>query len=852
MYRRIALCFVMICLLAFVLPAANLRDLAVRETSVASDAITDAGNRIHLAQNHDKVLLAYQGKDGNVHLATSQDNVSWTSAVIPQIPNGNVQGLAANGDLVVIGYGDQGQLFTVSSHDGGESFLAPVAVTPPRRNASIQDMVIDGNGVIHIMYHRHDSYWDYNHAKSFDNGMSYRVTQDFTGAYDSNSTGYYGNLQAIHGNLYTVYQDNNDSYAVKLGVSQDGGDSWTITRLAPSSGGKLALSVDPEDPDLVHVAAFNNDGLTILRIEDATSSPKPRPVYGDGSLVPTKHAVVSVHLATSADKTITAILLNPVTGSYHLLSSVDAGESWEDNMLTSLLTPTNYLWSADLLAVGNEFLFARHDGRGGIIIHGPKIARENQIVYTPDSIGLVELPSIDKPFSVVMNSGMPMVLFSVPEDGGYKISHLSQDTIPLYLALYDLNESADTELAENFDGETLYDQIEYDLSSDTVYLLALGILDDSTLGMQAHFSISQRGLKPTSVAATPSTFSLDAETGDRVAAGKFNSFFIGSSGMIFATGLNSWGQFADGGTDYKKAFTPIRSKVADVVGGHGHTLYIADDRILYASGRNADGQIGDGTTNDRLSLFRLADSVISAGAGYGHTLFVQADGSVWALGANNRGQLGDGTTSPRMKPVKIFEGAQKVFSNMRNSSFILTPEGVLYGFGDNNEGQLGLGPQTTVLQPTYIMGGVWKVVGGNSHTLVLLRDGTVWASGENGQGQLGTGTRQSSTRFIKVAEGVKDIATCDYSSFLVMDDGTLKAAGSNKYGEFGTNNNRDMTTSPTFIPVFSHVADVAGGKNHVVVLTEDGVVWTTGLNDNYQLGDTTQGYRPTWEQVFKF
>jgi alpha-tubulin suppressor-like RCC1 family protein len=48
------------------------------------------------------------------------------------------------------------------------------------------------------------------------------------------------------------------------------------------------------------------------------------------------------------------------------------------------------------------------------------------------------------------------------------------------------------------------------------------------------------------------------------------------------------------------------------------------------------------------------------------------------------------------------------------------------------------------------------------------------------------------------------------------------------------------------------VADVAGGKNHVVVLTEDGVVWTTGLNDNYQLGDTTQGYRPTWEQVFKF
>ena len=113
--------------------------------------------------------------------------------------------------------------------------------------------------------------------------QSYRTFLDFTKSTDSNSTGYSGNLIAAHGNLYTLYQDNNDEFAVKLGISTDGGDTWHINRLAPSTGGALALAVDPKDPDLVYVAAFNKAGLTVLRIPDATStSVTPWPVHGDG------------------------------------------------------------------------------------------------------------------------------------------------------------------------------------------------------------------------------------------------------------------------------------------------------------------------------------------------------------------------------------------------------------------------------------------------------------------------------------------------------------------------------------------------------------------------------------------
>ena len=853
MKKRYILAILIFCFVSLLLPGAEVTDLETRETLISADALSGIGNHLYIAQTDEDIVLAYQGDDGQIYLSRSQDNISWTSSPITEVKNGSLQGLAASGSLVILGYADTGQLFTVSSTDGGYSFTSPVAVIPSRQNASIQDMAIDEQSNIHIMFHRHSAYWDYNHAVSTDHGRSYLSSLDFTRLYDSNSTGYSGHLQALHGNLYTIYQDNNDEYAVKLGVSQDDGDSWTITRIAPSAGGQLALAVDPQDPDLVFLAAFTGDGLTILRIEDATTtSPDFWPVYGDGDLIPSRNSVVSVHLAITADGTITAIYLNPITGAYNCLSSTDHGESWEQGLLTSLLTPTSYQWSADILSVADEVLFARHDGRGGIIVHGPMLNRTSEPVYTPNPIGLVELSDSSKPFGVVMNTGMPMVLFSVPEHGEYTITHLTQDTIPLYFSVYDMDASAEDVLAENFDGTSLYDHLSLTLQEGASYLLALGILDDMTIGMTAHFSITSDGMqKPSEVATLPS---LPAQriTHDRVSAGKFNSFIIGSSGMIFATGLNAWGQFADGGTEYKKAFTPIRSKVSDVVSGMGHTLFLSDDQILYASGRNNDGQIGDGTKQDRLSLFRLADSVISAAAGYGHTLFVQSDGSVWALGLNNYGQLGDGSTSSRTQPVQIFEGGEKVFANMRNSSFLITSAGELYGFGENQDGQLGLGQQVKVLQPTFIMDEVHAIASGSSHTLVLLKDGTVMATGSNTQGQLGDGTTRAKNTFTTVATGVVDIATCDYTSFLVMQDGTLKAAGSNKFGQFGTDSNRTMVSSADFIPVLNDVADVAGGKDHAVVLKADGTVWTAGMNDNYQLGDMTQGYRPYWQKVFSF
>ncbi|MFA6706499.1 MAG: hypothetical protein WCR91_01190 [Sphaerochaetaceae bacterium] len=852
MNKRLITVICIVGLITCYLPGANLLELSVRETIAATGAQIDAGNRIFLGRSAGNVVIAYQGADGKTYLSRSPDNRTWSSSLLEGIPHGAyLQGLAAAGSQVVVGYAILGQIFTISSIDEGLNFSVPVAVTPPQQNASIQDMAIDERGVIHIMFHRHNSYWDYNYARSEDTGKSYRTSLDFTGYTDSNSTGYSGCVQAAHGNLYTLYQDNNDAFAVKLGVSKDSGESWTITRLGPSSGGRLSLAANPQDPDLLYIAAFNNDGLTIIKITEATSSsPKFSPVYGDGNLVPHEQAVVSIHIAIAQNQTLTVIYLHPVTGSYSLLSSHDGGNSWEKSLLSTTQTPTNFLWNAELLPVADEFLFARSDGRGNIIVHGPEIGAKKVQVYTPDPDGFIELQSMSEPFGIAMTLEMPMILFSIPQSGMYDITHLDQETIPLYFALYDPEQSLDIILAENYDGSTVSDNLRYNLNEGILYLLALIILDDTDLGQTSRFSITNLEKEATAIEQYKSSAPMLLGNEHHVAAGMFNSFVISSSGQVFATGLNSWGQFADGSTEYKKTFSPLVSNMNDVVSGHGHTLYISNDRILYASGRNVDGQIGDGTKQERLSLFKLADDVVSAAAGYGHTLFVKTDGSVWALGANTRGQLGDGTTIAKTQPVKIFDGAHAVFSNNRNSSFILASDGSLYGFGDNDEGQLGLGQQSPILLPTFITDHVAYVAGGSSHTLLLLQDGSVMASGRNVQGQLGTGNTETSYKFTKVAERVKDITVCDHSSFLLMENGMVRASGSNKYGEFGTDSTKTLPMSTQFVLVFEDAADISGGKSHVVVLKKDGTIWTTGLNDNYQLGDTSQGFRTKWRTVF--
>ncbi|MEA5031228.1 MAG: hypothetical protein VB025_03690 [Sphaerochaeta sp.] len=849
-----------------------LLDLSVQQSVVATNALAASGNGVFVTSTPSGKVVAYQGNDGRIHVGREEASGRWTTAPLLAVQGGFVQGIVSHRNRVTVGYSANGQIFTITSNDAGKSFNPPVSVTQSRQAASIQDMVTDSKGTIHMVFHRHDGYWDYNYAKSVDGGY-YQVKNGFTKYTDSGSTGYSGNLRAAHGYLYTVYQDNNDDFAVKLSVSKDNGSSWNTTRIAPSSGGRLGLAVDPKDPDLLYIASYNKDGLTILRVRNATGGkPEFWPVYGDGTLRPTDTSAVTVHIATADDGTVAAIYLNPITGSYTSLSSSDAGETWEKSILLTLVEPKNFLWIADLESFGNDFFFARTDGKGSVLLHGavgrmaaPSVSTgTDMVVYTPDSNGMVEIPSVENPFGVVLGSSFPMVLFEVPEAGQYRITHLTQASVPLFYSLHDPFNKGDLTLAENYDGDTLHDWIESRLEPGIVYLLVLGVLDDAHAGKTVEFAMESigrdTGIPPVVPATTPAVVAGGQQPKssqpdvpvDRVGAGHFASFALSRNGFLVGAGLNQFGQMADGTTSTKKTFSPLRSSIADIAAGFGHVLYIADTGILYGAGRNEDYQLGDGTRSNSLSLKRIADNVVSAAAGYGHSLYVQRDGSVWAVGQNDVGQLGDGSKTTRPTPVKIAKNGAKVFSSLSKTSFLLDSEGNLYGFGDNSYGQLGLGHKNDVVEPTFITDKVKTVAPGRNHTVILKQDGSVWASGDNGQGQLGTGNTTGSVRWIAVASNISDIAAGFYNSWILADTGDLQVAGSNRYGQYGTGNTTNPSTSMGFVSVLGDVADIAAGRDHAVVLKKDGSVWTSGLNEQSQLGDAAQGFRMAWRQVFEF
>ncbi len=354
---------------------------------------------------------------------------------------------------------------------------------------------------------------------------------------------------------------------------------------------------------------------------------------------------------------------------------------------------------------------------------------------------------------------------------------------------------------------------------------------------------------------------LQGNGNQTLSAGQAHTLVIGENGTMWAWGGNATGQLGDGSVVNRLQPVRIGEERAwtYVSAGQGHSAAIAADGTLWTWGSNTSGQLGIGSTDSSLvpvqvgtdsgwtnvsagldftvgirnsnvyvwgsnsvgqlalpttTLLSTEPLLVDAGntytalsAGVGHVLAIRADGTLQAWGNNGAAQLGLGV-SPGLPIVTVTQvGIATNWASVdaaNSASFGIDTDGKLYSWGFSGAPPfLGLGNSTSsVLIPTQVGTATdWsKVYASSTHVLALKTGGTLWGWGLNGSVQLGLPIFDAFQRPI-------------FDNHIIYE--------------------------PIQLGTATNWTAVAAGDNFSAVEDDQGVVFTSGSNDQGQLGNNT-------------
>lgn len=163
----------------------------------------------------------------------------------------------------------------------------------------------------------------------------------------------------------------------------------------------------------------------------------------------------------------------------------------------------------------------------------------------------------------------------------------------------------------------------------------------------------------------------------------------------------------------------------------------------------------------------------------------------------------------------------------------------LFGSGYNYYGQLGLGHNEEVHSMTAIPQKADSVSIGPHYTAVILKK-HLYFTGKNSSGQFGLGDRLNRTRFTVVPRlSVSKIACGKNHTVLLTTIGEVYSSGSNKYGQLGLAHKFDVTD---FVPVGIRATQIACGYNHTVILNNRYRLLFCGSNKHGQIDRNNNGF----------
>ena len=149
---------------------------------------------------------------------------------------------------------------------------------------------------------------------------------------------------------------------------------------------------------------------------------------------------------------------------------------------------------------------------------------------------------------------------------------------------------------------------------------------------------------------------------------------------------------------------------------------------------------------------------------------------------------------------------------------------------------------------------------GDKFIIVQTASGEVWGWGDNDNGVLGnasspeTGTNITTPTKINLPANVTSVSVSAGADHVLMlgSDGNVYAWGNNEYGQLGVDNIGVIHTTPTLVTGLADksIIAIAAGQRFSLALSENGTVYSFGLNDKQQLGytlanDATYSATPT-------